>query len=55
MSVVAAKSYIEYRNETYWIEGTRISLDSIVDDYSKTLHLLKVLEDIDWDAVDGET
>jgi Protein of unknown function (DUF433) len=30
MSVVAAKSYIEYRNEAYWIEGTRISLDSIV-------------------------
>lgn len=30
MSVVAAKSYIEYRNEAYWIEGTRISLNSIV-------------------------
>jgi uncharacterized protein (DUF433 family) len=30
MLVVAAKSYIEYRNDTYWIEGTRISLDSIV-------------------------
>ena len=30
MPVVAAKSYIEYRNDTYWIEETRISLDSIV-------------------------
>ena len=30
MSVVAAKSYVEYRNNTYWIEETRISLDSIV-------------------------
>ncbi|MBO3460881.1 DUF433 domain-containing protein [Aetokthonos hydrillicola Thurmond2011] len=30
MSVVAAKSYVEYRNEAYWIEGTRISLDSVV-------------------------
>ncbi|MBE9044983.1 DUF433 domain-containing protein [Pleurocapsales cyanobacterium LEGE 10410] len=30
MPVVAAKSYIEYRNDTYWVEGTRISLDSIV-------------------------
>ena len=30
MPVVAAKSYVEYRNDTYWIEKTRISLDSIV-------------------------
>lgn len=30
MSVVTAKSYVEYRNDTYWIEGTRISLDSVV-------------------------
>lgn len=30
MSVVAAKSYIEYRNDAYWIEKTRISLDSVV-------------------------
>ncbi len=30
MSVVTAKSYIEYYNESYWIIGTRISLDSIV-------------------------
>ena len=30
MPVVAAKSYVEYRNDTYWVEDTRISLDSIV-------------------------
>lgn len=31
MSIIAtAKSYIEYRNDAYWVEGTRISLDSIV-------------------------
>lgn len=30
MPVVVAKSYVEYRNDAYWIEGTRISLDSIV-------------------------
>jgi uncharacterized protein (DUF433 family) len=30
MPVVAVKSYVEYRNDAYWIEGTRISLDSIV-------------------------
>lgn len=30
MPVVAAKSYIEFRNDAYWVEGTRISLDSIV-------------------------
>ena len=30
MSVVVAKSYVEYRNNGYWLEGTRISLDSIV-------------------------
>lgn len=30
MSVVAVKSYIEYRTDSYWIEGTRISLDSVV-------------------------
>lgn len=30
MPVVAPKSYVEYRNEAYWVEGTRISLDSIV-------------------------
>jgi uncharacterized protein (DUF433 family) len=30
MSVVAAKSYVEYRNDVYWVEGTRISLDSVV-------------------------
>jgi uncharacterized protein (DUF433 family) len=30
MPAVAAKSYIEYRNDAYWVEGTRISLDSVV-------------------------
>jgi uncharacterized protein (DUF433 family) len=30
MPVLAPKSYVEYRNEGYWVEGTRISLDSIV-------------------------
>jgi hypothetical protein len=30
MPVVDAKSYVEYRNEAYWVEGTRISLDSVV-------------------------
>lgn len=30
MPVVAAKSYVEYRNEAYWVEGTRISLDSVI-------------------------
>ncbi|NJM61950.1 MAG: DUF433 domain-containing protein [Oscillatoriales cyanobacterium RU_3_3] len=29
MPVVAFKTYIEYRNDAYWVEGTRISLDSI--------------------------
>ncbi|PSB36032.1 hypothetical protein C7B69_05070 [filamentous cyanobacterium Phorm 46] len=29
MPVVAVKTYIEYRNDAYWVEGTRISLDSI--------------------------
>ncbi|MBE9108734.1 DUF433 domain-containing protein [Nodosilinea sp. LEGE 07298] len=30
MPVVTAKSYVEYRNEAYWVEGTRISIDSVV-------------------------
>ena len=30
MKVLAPKSYIEYRSDAYWIEGTRVSLDSIV-------------------------
>ncbi len=37
MSVVIAKSYIEYKNETYWVEGTRISLDSIVYTFQQGL------------------
>ncbi|MDY6781021.1 MAG: DUF433 domain-containing protein [Cyanobacteriota bacterium] len=30
MTVSTAKSYTEYRNEAYWVKGTRISLDSVV-------------------------
>ena len=30
MPVITAKSYVEYRNEAYWVESTRISLDSVV-------------------------
>ena len=30
MAVIAAKSYVEYRQDAYWVEDTRISLDSIV-------------------------
>jgi uncharacterized protein (DUF433 family) len=29
MPVVAVKTYIEYRNDAYWVKGTRISLGSI--------------------------
>jgi uncharacterized protein (DUF433 family) len=35
MPVVASKSYVEYRNDAYWVEGTRISLDSVVYAFSK--------------------
>ncbi len=37
MPVLAAKSYIEHRNEGYWVQGTRISLDSIVYAFRKGL------------------
>ena len=37
MSVVAAKSYIEYRQETFWVAQTRISLDSIVYAFQRGL------------------
>jgi uncharacterized protein (DUF433 family) len=37
MSVVAAKSYIEYRQEAFWVSQTRISLDSIVYAFQKGL------------------
>ena len=30
MPVLAPKSYVAYRNDGYWVEGTRISLDSII-------------------------
>jgi uncharacterized protein (DUF433 family) len=35
MPVVASKSYIEYRNDAYWVAGTRISLDSVVYAFQK--------------------
>lgn len=37
MLVLAPKSYLEYRDEAYWVEGTRISLDSIVYAFQKGL------------------
>ncbi len=37
MSVVTAKSYVEYRQNAYWVAGTRISLDSIVYAFRKGL------------------
>ena len=37
MSVVAAKSYIEYRQEAFWVAQTRISLDSIVYAFQRGL------------------
>lgn len=37
MLVLAPKSYVAYRNEGYWVEGTRISLDSIVYTFQKGL------------------
>ncbi|MBH8574427.1 DUF433 domain-containing protein [Nostocaceae cyanobacterium CENA369] len=37
MSVVTAKSYVEYRQDAYWVAGTRISLDSIVYAFRKGL------------------
>jgi uncharacterized protein (DUF433 family) len=37
MSVVTTRSYVEYRNNAYWIAGTRISLDSIVYAFNRGL------------------
>jgi uncharacterized protein (DUF433 family) len=37
MPVAAAKSYVEYRQDAYWIEGTRISLDSIAYSFQQGL------------------
>jgi uncharacterized protein (DUF433 family) len=37
MPVLAPKSYVAYRNEGYWVEGTRISLDSVVYAFQKGL------------------
>jgi len=30
MAVVLTKPYVEFKNEGYWIIGTRISLDSVI-------------------------
>jgi len=30
MAALTSKSYVECRNDAYWVEGTRVSLDSIV-------------------------
>lgn len=38
MTAVAIKPYIEFKNQGYWIIGTRISLDSIVYAFRKGLH-----------------
>ncbi len=37
MPILAPKSYIEYRDNAYWVEGNRISLDSIVYAFQKGL------------------
>lgn len=37
MPVGIAKSYVEYRNDAYWVEGTRIFLDLIVYAFQKGL------------------
>jgi uncharacterized protein (DUF433 family) len=37
MSVIITKSYVEYRNDAYWITGTRVSLDSIVYAFNQGL------------------
>jgi uncharacterized protein (DUF433 family) len=37
MPAIVTKSYVEYWNDAYWVEGTRISLDSIVYAFQKGL------------------
>lgn len=37
MSVIVAKSYVEYRNDAYWVADSRISLDSIVYAFQRGL------------------
>ena len=44
MSVVATKAYVEYRNDTYWVEKTRISLDSIVYAFQQGLSPESILQ-----------
>lgn len=37
MTAVAIKSYVEFRNQGYWVIGTRVSLDSVVYAFRKGL------------------
>ncbi len=37
MATIQSKTYIEYRNNGYWIAETRISLDSIIHRFFKGL------------------
>ncbi len=37
MTAVASKPYVEFKNQGYWVIGTRISLDSIVYAFHKGL------------------
>ena len=37
MPVVQPKTYVEYRNNGYWITGTRISLDSVIYSFGEGL------------------
>jgi uncharacterized protein (DUF433 family) len=37
MSVIVAKSYVEYRNDAYWVADSRISLDSFVYAFQRGL------------------
>ena len=37
MTVIATKPYVEFKQQGYWIVGTRVSLDSIVYAFRKGL------------------
>jgi len=37
MAALTSKSYVECRNDAYWVEGTRVSLDSIVYAFQRGL------------------
>ncbi len=44
MTAVAIKPYIEFKNQGYWIIGTRISLDSIVYAFRQGLHPQSIVQ-----------